>query len=195
MGRKRKQRDLEEAIEETKLNGHNKPELTDDEKRALLLQHKRSYEISLSAKKAADAEFKNICKRAKAECGKDAVADIKDAIAFEQPGGQGAFNEEMARKHKVARWMGLPVGSEPSFFEATDRRQAIDVAYDSGKSAGMIGDTCQPPHDPSVPQYQRWIEGWHDGQAIIASAFEKIKPEPSAPPPAAEQSEAQPAHA
>lgn len=180
MARRKKQKDIEEAIAdaETPANGHNKPELTDDENRALLLQHKRHYETALAAKKAADAVFKNTCKHAKAECGKDAVADIKDAIAFEAPGGQGAFNEEMARKHKVARWMGLPVGSAPRFFDDFDGRPAVDVAYDNGKSAGMLGDVAKPPHDPSVPQYQRWMEGWHDGQEILASAFEKTKTEP-----------------
>jgi hypothetical protein len=182
MARKKKQKDIEEAISETNAapaaNGHNKPELTDDERRALLLQHKTHYEESLAAKKVADAAFKNTCKRAKAECGKDAVAEIKDAIALCEPGGQMALEAEVTRKHRIARWMGLPIGAEPVLFEMVDRRQAIDIAYDAGKSGGMQGIVCQPPYDPSVPQYQRWIEGWHDGQDILGSAFAKIKTAP-----------------
>jgi hypothetical protein len=204
MARKKKQRDIEEAIAETNgadtaaKNGHNKPELTDDEKRALLLQHKKSYELSLAAKKAADAEFKNVCKRAKAECGKDAVLEIKDAIAITEPGGQMAIEAEIARKHRIARWMGLPVGAEPVMFEMVDRRPAEDMAYDQGKSSGMLGETLQPPFDTSVPQYQRWMEGWHDGQAILLSAFEKIKvAEPAEPvePPPPPVPESEPEHA
>lgn len=181
MARKKKQRDIEEAIAETKApaaNGHNKPDLTDDERRALLLQHKTHYEESLAAKKAADAVFKNTCKRAKAECGKDAVLEIKDAIALTEPGGQIALEAEVARKHRIARWMGLPIGAEPVLFEVVDRRPSVDIAYDQGKSGGMKGVTCIPPYDTSVPQYQRWIEGWHDGQDILGSAFAKIKTEP-----------------
>lgn len=183
MARKKKQKDIEEAIAETHApaaNGHNKPELTDDERRALLLQHKTHYEESLAAKKAADAAFKNTCKRAKAECGKDAVLEIKDAIALTVPGGQIALEAEVARKHRIARWMGLPIGAEPVMFEVVDRRPSVDIAYDQGKSGGMQGITCQPPYDTSVPQYQRWMEGWHDGQDILGSAFAKIKTAPVA---------------
>lgn len=177
MGRKRKQKDLEESIAEHKAAEKRvNSELTDDEKRALLLQHKSAYCIALADKKAADAEFKNICKKAKAECGKDAVAEIKDALALEEPGGKMALEAEIARKHRVARWMGLPVGAEPMMFEMVDRRPAVDIAYDQGKAGGMTGVTAQPPYDTSVPQYQRWLEGWHDGQEIIASAFKKLEP-------------------
>lgn len=177
MGRKKKQRDLEEAIDESKaVEQRTNSELTDDEKRALMLQHKRTYQDALQAKKDAASAFLAVCKKAKAECGKEAIADIKDALLLETGEGQKAIAAEIARQHKVARWMGLPVGAEPLLFEATDRRPAVDVAYDHGKSAGMAGDTAQPPHDPSVPQYQRWLEGWHDGQEILASAFKKLEP-------------------
>lgn len=204
MGRRKKQKDIEEAIEDTKvLEAKKNSELTDDEKRALLLQHKGHYQRALADKKAADAAFKNTCKKAKAECGKDAVADIKDAIALEEPGGQMAVEAEIARKHRIARWMGFPVGAEPMLFDMQDRRPAVDVAYDQGKAAGMAGETCKPPHDPSVPQYQRWMEGWHDGQEILASAFKKLEPldvpseqpntEDTSDPPFVPSAEAQPA--
>jgi ribosome modulation factor len=177
MTRRKKQTDIEDAIvehraEEARLNS----ELTDDEARALLLQHKRHYQEALATKKAADAAFKNVCKKAKAECGDDAVADIKDAIALSELGGQLALEAEVARKHRIARWMGLPIGAAPLLFDVVDRRPAVDVAYDRGKAAGMAGETAQPPHDPSVPQYQRWLEGWHDGQEILSSAFRKLEP-------------------
>lgn len=184
-GRKPKQVDLEEAIEaKTNGAGHNQPDLTDDEKRALFFQHKRHYQDALDAKKKADADLKNVCKRAKAECGKSAVDEIKDAIEFEGDDGRAKFEAEIERKRRVARWMGLAVGEAPTFFDAAnDRMPAVDRAYDGGKQAGMAGDKCAPPHDPSVPQYNQWMEGWHDGQAILASAFGKVKPaeHPAAP--------------
>ncbi len=199
MGRK-KQRDLEESIEEHKAEETKRnSELTDDEKRALLIQHRNAYVEALADKKAADAAFKNVCKKAKAECGASAVADIKSALQLEEPGGKMAVEAEIARLHRVARWMGLPVGAEPMLFEMVDRRPAVDIAYDQGKAGGMAGVTAQPPYDTSVPQYQRWLEGWHDGQEILQSAFKKLEPmeapavEP--PPPAAEQIAEQPAAA
>lgn len=196
MARRKKQADIEDAIEDTKPNGRNS-ELTDEEKRALLIQHKNAYSVALADKKAADAEFKNICKKAKAECGTDAVAEIKDAILMSEPGGRQKIEAEIARKHRVARWMGLPVGAEPLMFEMVDRRPAVDIAYDNGKAAGMAGETQKPPYDTSVPQYQRWLEGWHDGQEILGSAFKKLEPidPPADPPPPAAQPSEQPAAA
>jgi hypothetical protein len=93
-GRKAKQRDIEEAIDETQAPpaGHNgSPELTDDEQRALFFQHKKNYQRDLAAKKAADAALKNTCKKAKAECGDNAVANIKDAIEFEGADGRAKY--------------------------------------------------------------------------------------------------------
>lgn len=211
MGRRKKQPTIEDAIAEKDAAeqaaaAKKNSELTDDEQRALLLQHKRHYEDALAAKKSADAALKNICKKAKAECGKNAVADIKDAIALDEPGGRDAIEQEIARKHRIARWMGLPVGAQPQMFESEDRRPATDVAYDAGKGAGMGGQDMRPPYDPSVPQHQRWLEGWHDGQEILASAFKKLEPldvpseapngeDTSDPPFAPADQQPEPAHA
>lgn len=153
--------------------GHNAPaELTDDEKRALLFQHKRKYETALADKRAADAEFKNVCKKAKAECGWAAVDEIKDAIAFEAPNGQQLFAAEVERKQRIARWLGLPVGAQVEF-NFTDRTPVDDRAFDAGKVAGMEGKDCKPPASCHAPE--KWTAGWHDGQAVLMSAFTKVK--------------------
>lgn len=170
--RKAKPEAESEAPPESPPKTHNQPQLTDDEKRALLLQHKRPYVELLKAKKDACAAFLAACKKAKAECGPDAVADIKDMILMETPEGQDQVAAEIARQHKVARWMWLPVGAEPQLFD-TDRRPADDKSYDEGRVAGMAGDVCKPP--AHVANDQKWIEGWQDGQAVLLSAFEKIK--------------------
>lgn len=171
--RKPKEPKIHEVEDETPQIAHNQPELTDDERRALMLIHKKNYTFALAAKKAAATAFLGVCKKAKAECGENAVDDIKDALAFEAPGGQLAFEAEMARKHKVARWMNLPVGSMPTFFEVTDRRPAEDRSYDDGKISGMAGEVCKPPEHTA--DSQKWIAGWQDGQAVLASAFSKTK--------------------
>ena len=51
-----------------------------------------------------------------------------------------------------------------------EREPAEDKAFAAGKRAGMAGETAKPPHDPSVPQYARWMEGHAEGQAIVAKA-------------------------
>lgn len=178
MARKRKQKDLEESIDESKQAEQRKnSELTEDERRALLFQHVKSYEERLAAKKKADADLKNACKLAKSELGKDAVADIKDVIALKSPEGEAALQAEIERKLRIARIMNAPVGHQFSFTE--DMRPATDKAFEEGKRAGLDGQACSPPHDPSVPQYGSWMEGWHAGQAVLASGFrDKISTAP-----------------
>lgn len=184
---KAKQVDIEEAIEERNDTERRKnSELTDDEKRALLFIHKREYQATLEAKKKADAEFKNACKLAKAECGKNAVADIKDLIALETPEGEAAHKDEIERKLRVARWAASPLGTQFQFFESGG--PAVDAAFEAGKTAALDGKDRSPPHDPSVPQYTRWIEGWDAGQEILLSDFrdkiarkEDVEAEPREP--------------
>lgn len=178
MARKRKQKDLEESIEESKqAEQRSNSELTDDERRALLFQHVKAYEDKLAAKKKADAELKNTCKLAKAELGKDAVADIKDVIALKTPEGEAALKIEIERQIRIARFMNAPMGHQFTFSE--DMRPSTDKAFEKGKCAGLDGQAASPPHDPSVPQYGSWMEGWHAGQAVLASGFrEKLNTEP-----------------
>jgi hypothetical protein len=172
VARKRKQVDLEEAIDDANQAERRKnSELTEDEKRVLLYQHRDHYKVALAAKKAADAELKNVCKKAKAECGKNAVADIKDLIALAEPGGDVGLRDEIERKLRLARWASVPVGHQFSFSE--DMRPATDVAFEQGKIRGLEGGDMTPPYAPSLPQYQRWLEGWHAGQEILSSDFRK----------------------
>lgn len=174
MGRRKKQTDIEEsiadqALEQQRLNS----ELTDDERRALTYHWKRDYTAALQAKKDADAALKNICKKAKAELGKGAVADIKALIALETPEGETEIKTDIERQLRVARWAGAPVGTQFQFFDNSG--PAEDQAFENGKVAGFNAKDCAPPYDPSVPQYKRWIEGWQAAQEVLASGFAKTK--------------------
>jgi hypothetical protein len=172
MARKKKQTDIEEAITETNAAEQRKNStLTEDERRALLFQHVKAYEERLAAKKKADADLKNACKVAKADLGKDAVADIKDVIALGSPEGEKALQAEIERKLRIARYVNAAVGHQFTFSE--DMRPATDRAYEEGKRVGLAGGQCISPHDHSVPQHDSWMTGFHDGQAILGSAFAK----------------------
>jgi len=168
MGR-RKQRDLEDAIDES--NGHAAPgkpghnsQLTDDERRALTLHHKQLYEAADALVEKAKADRKAVADLAKSDLGKGAVADIKALIEFADiKKARGQIETAM----RLARWSGMPVGTQAHMFEApADRRE-------DGKIAGMEGKACQPPQHLAQVEAQKWIEGWHEGQTILASAFKK----------------------
>lgn len=155
--------------------GHN--EMTEEQRQALHLNsHVPAYEKALEAKKAADAALKNVAKLIKAEGG--SVAAVKLTIELRSPEGEEAFRARIEREIEVARWNG--VGVQVDLF-ADEMVPSEDRAYEAGKRAGMAGEPRQPPHDPSVPQHHRWLDGHADGQKVLATAgFKKLGEAPAA---------------
>jgi hypothetical protein len=147
--------------------GHNSA-LTDDEKRALTLHHKRAYEAADALVEKAKADRTAISDLAKSDLGKGALADIKDMILADNPKKMKAVLE---RAQRLARWAGLKVGSQPQLFEA-----ALVDHHEEGKTAGMSGATCEPPKTLAQDGQQIWISGWHEGQTVLMSAFKKKRP-------------------
>lgn len=173
--RRKRQADIEDAVADAAAEDQRKnSDLNDDERHALHLRHVREYQVGLAAKKKADAELKNVGKRIKAEG--DSVAKVKKTILAQTPEGEAELRAEMEETLQVLRWSGVHTGETKDMFP-DDRTPAVDRARAEGKRAGMDGQACSPNYDPSVPQHAAWIEGWQEGQAILASAFAK-KPEP-----------------
>jgi ribosome modulation factor len=152
--------------------GHNSTPLSDAERQALHFRHVKEYERELAAKKKADAELKNTAKRIKSEGG--SVRAVKLTIELATPEGEAAFRARMAEEAEVASWNG--VGVQVDMF-ADEREPAEDRAFGEGRRAGMKGEPNKPPYDPSVPQHQRWLEGYSDGNAVLASeGFKRLTP-------------------
>jgi hypothetical protein len=147
--------------------GHNST-LTDDEKRALTLNHKRKYEAADALVEKAKADRTAIADQAKHDLGKGALADIKDMILADNP---KKMKSVLERAQRLARWAGLKVGSQPQLFEVVQADH-----FEDGKTAGMSGDNCEPPKNLAQDAGQTWIAGWHDGQSVLASAFKKKRP-------------------
>ena len=143
--------------------GHNST-LTDDEKRALTLHHAKAYEAADALVEKAKKDRSAVVDLAKADLGKGAKADIVDMLTANTPAKMKAVFD---RAMRLARWAGLPVGTQPQLFEpASD-------PFEDGKTAGMQGNTCQPPVSLAQDTAQLWIGGWHEGQTILARAFAK----------------------
>lgn len=148
--------------------------LTEDQKAALHFQHKKSYEAALAVQKKAAADFKNVCKIAKADLGKNAIDDIKDSILLDTPEGEVAMKDKMANRIQVMRWNNVAVGHMDDLFPV-DRTPSVEKAGAAGKRAGLAGEACLPPHDASTAQGQEWLKQYHVGQAILAGGI-KQKP-------------------
>jgi ribosome modulation factor len=152
--------------------GHNST-LTDDEKRALTLHHKRAYEAADALVEKAKADRTAIADLAKSDLGKGALADIKDMILADNPKKMKGVLE---RAQRLARWAGLKVGSQPQLFEA-----ALTDHFEDGKTAGKSGDRCEPPVKLAHDAQQLWIGGWHEGQTVLMAAFKKKRPVDGSP--------------
>lgn len=144
--------------------GHN--QLSDDDQRALHFRHVSEYKKALEAKKKADADFKNVTKRIKAEGG--AVDDVKLSIELESPQGEAKLKERFAAMQRIAAWNNLPIGTQGNIFDV-DRRPTEEKAFDEGKRDGMQGKTLVIPsiYPPDGAAGQKYAEGWHAGQAAI----------------------------
>jgi hypothetical protein len=145
--------------------GHN--QLSDADKQALFFSWKKQYVAALAKKKAADAELKNVAKKAKAELGDDAVDSIKDAIALESEDGEAIIKAAIERQLRVARWMAVPFGSQGDMFGEPDRTPGVDRAFAEGRRDGLDGKTLNNPYASDLPQSERYATGWHDGQKAI----------------------------
>lgn len=143
--------------------GHNS-NLTDAERQALHFVHVRDYQRELAAKKKADAELKNTAKRIKSEGG--SVRAVKLTIELATPEGEAAFRARMAEEAEVASWNG--VGVQVDMF-ADEREPAEDRAFGEGRRAGMKGEPNKPPHSPETVQFRKWMEGYSEGNSVLAS--------------------------
>jgi hypothetical protein len=146
--------------------------LDDEQQQALFFQHRQKVEVTLAAKKKADAEFKNACKAAKADLGDGAVDDIKLSIDLDTEAGQARAKGKIESMHRVARWMGVKLGAQVDMFSADD-------AFEAGKRASMNDEPPKPPthYAPSSPEYARWLDGYSAGtQARAAKTFGENPP-------------------
>lgn len=151
--------------------------LNDDQLRALHFNHKKLYEEELALKKAQDAKFRNVCKLIKSEGG--SVDEIKLAIQLDTPEGEKAAQAKIEQQLRVARWNGADFGHQ---FALLPETPSVDRAFEEGKIAGLKGVPKKPPHDSSVPQFKRWMEGYDDGQAVLVKKFTPPPAEAKKPP-------------
>jgi uncharacterized protein (UPF0335 family) len=154
-------------------------ELTEMERRAVLAR--KLHEISeLEADKKAIADD---IKTVKGEL--EAQGFTKDAIKFAmkvRADSDGKLAQQRRAEAEVARFLNSPIGFEPEL--PLDRTPVVDKAFNEGELAGAAGLTCTAPYPTGAETEQAWLRGWHQGQAIIMTAFKKIEAKAAADAPA-----------
>ena len=144
----------------------------DLEMRALFLANKDKYAKAVDKQKKAAADVRSIAKTIKADG--FTLRQIKLAIQLDDPEGEAAFKALVANDLLAAQYAGAAIGSQLQLFLEPDRTPAVDRAYDEGQRCSMENRQAISPYDPSTPQHQQFMNGFHDHQAQILKAG--IKP-------------------
>jgi DNA-binding transcriptional MerR regulator len=160
------------ASAELKITAHDnvaKHPLTDEQLQALTDSWVGHYVSALEKKKAADADLKNVCKKAKSEG--VTLADIKAYIEAGTEEGQANIKANVDRGARVARWRGFAIGHQFGLFGDDD--ESVPLSFTLGKEAGLKGEPATCPANRDVEEFLR---GWHAGQKILLAGF---KPTPT----------------
>lgn len=151
----------------------NDLELTESEKRALLVQGLAEIEKHIEEKDRVVALIRTSRKRLVSHGFKPKVIDFALRLRKDE---DDVVIEERRAEIEVARFLNHPVGTQPELpLVMEDRTPEVDRAFAAGEIAGASGVTCSAPHAAGSPMEQSWIRGWHQGQATITSAFKKLE--------------------
>lgn len=121
---------------------------------------------------------RGIIKRAKS-AGVDLYAlSLMDSLSKLEPDDAELRLRNLVR---YASWADMKIGMQGDLFGATDDQQPTDkargehvefLADDAGYSAGKRGDSIDTnPHKAGTPTFDRWRQGWHNGQAALAATM------------------------
>lgn len=147
--------------------------ISDDQLESLFFQSKTDYEKMLDLKKTADANFKNCCKRIKAELGKRGVAEIKLAIQLGTDEGEANAKADIESSIRIMRWMGVPIGTQADLFPDNDPTPITERAFNEGRRQGLAGETQDNPHHHTTAAHRAHNDGYAEGQDVLAGG---IKP-------------------
>lgn len=155
------------------VEGDNSEKLTEDQRFVLVDQHARRIRKFKELQRKWSGKVRAAYKVAKADLGATAKALVDTWIESESPEGEACIKARTKMQAMILHRRGTPV-AQIELFPTIDPAPAVERATAAGKLAGMRGKHASPPYNPSVPQYQAWLDGWQDGQSILLANL--IKP-------------------
>lgn len=164
---------MSQAARQESRPGDNGFELTESEKRALLVNGLSEIEKQTEEKDRVVALIRTSRKRLVAHGFKPKVIDF--ALRLRKSEDETEIEQRRAEM-EVARFLNHPIGTQPELpLNMEDRTPAVERAYAEGEIAGAEGKTCSAPYAVGSPTEQSWIKGWHAGQETLTSAFKKLE--------------------
>lgn len=167
--------EVAKAMKEAKPPKNASRASNDDQDRALFLQALPKIAGLRAALNTANANLRNAYKQAKADG--FAKSDFEEAFKMQGAEGEKVKKAAISRSLRIARWLGMSLGAQLDMFDQDERVPASDRAFEEGKSQAMQGISLRCDYAPETEQYRKFAEGWHNGQAILANGFKKLKPD------------------
>lgn len=158
-------------------NGMHKPkptaeQLGEQDLQRLFFQHKRKLKPLLLAEATAKAAVTKAYEIAK----KEGITkkELQLAIAMETDEGEEKIGAEVARTLRVARWMGIKLGTQLEMFGKDD---PAEKDFEDGRRAALDDQPRKPPNHLSNAAQERWMSGHAAGtKQMNESREEGFKP-------------------
>lgn len=177
MGKPRKEPKAAKAPKAARAKAHNAAAVNDqrskDQVRENFLHHWGIWKRVSAKQKLLDKEWTQTKAALKADGHKVLQMHIADDL-HDTPKSEAKVHTAVHDRILVADMTGHPMGRQLDLFTQPDRTPAADRAYDEGKQASMENKPRKPPYDTSVPQYQRWLEGYQDHQSALSKGFKPL---------------------
>lgn len=138
--------------------------ISDDQRQAIFIAHKRSIAPLLNRLAEAQTNLKNAYGLAKAE-GVSKKA-LEFAHALETDAGEAAALAEHAWKTETARWCGVEYGTQLDMFP--EKKKATSKHHADGKRTAMEGGSRKPPaHIGAIGDVDAWFAGFDEGVKAV----------------------------
>lgn len=149
----------------------------DPEMRELARHHRDTYVKRKAALSKAQRDMQAFGKEVKGDG--FSMRQIKLMVELSTPEGEAAWRMTIANDLIAAQYQGAAIGQQLSLFLEPDRTPAVDMAYDLGVQDSIDGKAAKSPFDPSVPQTQSYLKGFHDEtERRTLKGIKKLEPEP-----------------
>lgn len=145
--------------------GHNS--LTDKEKKALFFHHLRK-RMSHNAKLAEiNTDKKSDGKLAQADG--LVLGDLDYAIKTINAEDKEIVANGYMAHGEILSWLNVIHGFQPDLF--VNRAPVLDRIKNEGELAGLAGKDGVSPYDKGSTDDKTWLEGWREGQNVLAGPF------------------------
>lgn len=164
-------------------SGNALPVLSEEEQSAIYVNMLAELEDLIKVKDTAVANIRN--HRSKMETRGFKAKDIDFGLRLRK-GDEKAELLQRRREQQLARWLNHPIGTQPDLFDeksdGVSREPVEDKVFREGVIAGKESKKCEPPTNLTGPLMNKWIEGWHEGQAaLLKSGITALKPQEHPP--------------